>query len=107
MVLDIEEIYPLATAEIIDPTSVAVGTPTTTPTQTPTPDTPTATCETTLTPTQVVTLTPTTAPPSPQTVLDAANDVMETVASYHLEMDLEMTEETEGVDVAVSLRFIN
>ena len=102
MNLENQERYPLASAELVDPAAV-VDPPTIIPTPQPTVS---AACETTVTQTRTVTLTPTTALAPPLEILGAANDVMETVDSYHLEMGFEVMGEVGGDDIAVSLRLI-
>ena len=108
MVLDIEEVYPLASSEVVDPSSPGMGAPAVTSTQPPA-----AGCEHSVLPAPVAVLTPETAPPSPQEVLAAANEAMEAmkaVASYRLESALYMTleagdgEETESTRLAIDFQ---
>jgi hypothetical protein len=80
------------------PTPTAV--PTTTPTATlPPTSTPTAT------PTSTPTLTPSPTPPSPQALLEAAFGALGEMASWHLDMEMQMTMEMQGLTLDIPLIF--
>ena len=91
MALDIEEVYPLASSEVVDPSSAGMGAPAVTSTQSPASGTTVSACEPPVGYAPVAVLTPATAPPSPQAVLPAASEAVEAVESYHLESALYMT----------------
>ena len=91
MALDIEEVYPLVSSEVVDPSTTGMGAPAVTSTQSPTSGTTASNCEPPVSIAPVAVLTPATAPPSPQAVLAAANEAMAKVASYHMESSLHMT----------------
>ena len=79
----------LASTEVIDPAAAPPA---------PAP-VPTVTCEMTIAPAPAVTVTPATVLPAPLEILNAANDVMEALDSYHLEMAWDIAVEAEGAEV--------
>ena len=98
MALDIEEVYPLTSSETVDPGSPGMGAPAVTSTQSPASG-----CEPPVGLAPVAVLTPPTAPPSPQTVVHAASEAVETVPSYRLESALYMTlEAKDGEETALT-----
>ena len=106
MALDIEEVYPLASSEVVDPSSAGMGAPAVTSTQSPASGTTASACEPPVGQMPVAILTPATAPPLPQAVLDAANGAMETVASYHLESALYVTFGAGDSEETTSIRLV-
>jgi hypothetical protein len=82
----------------------ATPTPTTVPTATPTATLP-PTATPTATPTSTPTLTPSPTPPSPQVLLEAAFDALEEVESWHLELEMQMTMEMEGLTLDIPFTF--
>ena len=88
MVLDIEEVYPLASSEVVDPNSPGTGAPTVTPRELPFSG-----CGPHVLPAPSAILPPMEAPPTPQSVLDAAVEAMGKVESYHMEVAQYITPE--------------
>ena len=106
MVLDIEEVYPLVSSEIVDPSSPGTGAPAVTSTQSPASGTPASVCEPPVGHAPIAVLKPEATPPAPQTVLSATNEAMETVASYHLESVLRMTLGAGDSEETTSIRLV-
>ena len=88
LALDIEEVYPLDSIEIVDPGSPGMGAPAVTPASGCGPPAPI------LAPVHVPE--PEAAPPPPRAVLSSANEAMQAVASYRLESALYITLEVAG-----------
>ena len=103
MALDIEEIYPHRTSEIVDPNAPPGTAPPAAPTQ---PPAATLWCVSTATSVPTGVLTP--APPSlsPLTILQAANDAMAAADSYHVDLDLETAGHVEGNNLSTAQRII-
>jgi hypothetical protein len=82
----------------------ATPTPTAVPTSTPTATLP-PTATPTATPTSTPTLTPSPTPPSPQALLEEAFGILGEMESWHLDMDMQMTMEVEGLTLDIPLIF--
>ena len=110
MALDIKEVYPLDSFEVVDPASPGMGAPAVTSKESPGSETPASACDPPVGQAPIAILTPATRPPSPQAVLEAANKATETVDSYHLESTLYVTfragdsEETTSIRVFIDFQ---
>ena len=100
MVLEIEEVYPLASSETVDPNSPGMGAPAVTSTQPPASG-----CEPPVGHAPVALLTLARNPP-PHALLAAASEAVENVPSYRLESALYMTLEAEDGEETASIRLV-
>ena len=100
MALDIEEVYPLASSEVVDPYSPGMGAPVVTSRQPPFSG-----CEPPVAPAPGVILPQAESPPQPQEVLDAATEAMGKVESYHMEIAHSITPEADNEE-KTSIRLV-
>ena len=97
MALDIEEVYPLASSEEVDPNSPGTGAPAVTSRKPPFSG-----CGPHVLPAPSAILPPMEAPPPPQSVLDAAAEAMGKVESYHMEVAQYITLEADEEEKATT-----
>ena len=95
MALDIEEVYPLASSEVVDPNSPGTGAPTVTSRKPPFSG-----CGPYVLLAPSAILPPMEAPPPPQSILNAAAEAMGKVESYHMEVAQYITPESDEEEKA-------
>lgn len=97
MALDIEEVYPLASSEVVDPDSPGTGAPSVTSRQLPFSG-----CGPHVLPAPSAVIPPMESPPPAQSVLDAAVEAMGKVESYHMEVAQYITIEADEEENATT-----